>query len=241
MQEFSLLENWWQFLILAVISYGVGCINFALLISRAKKNDITKIGSGNPGTMNMSREFGWKIGVLTFLGDALKGFVPVLAAHLLYRDSVFLGTQTQVSDFARYFCGLLAILGHVFPVTMKFKGGKGIATTFGVFWAALTCERVWLFPVVFAVFIGILFFIFLTEWGSLGSLFGVVILSCVQAVIFFLRYEETVLNAYTVGLFIMLFAIVVLTWAAHYQNLGRLLSGEEHRTSLKKIVKKAKK
>ena len=61
MKEFSFAQNWWQFLLRAIVCYFVGCFNFAVLISRLKRNDITKMGSGNPGTMNMSREFGIKV------------------------------------------------------------------------------------------------------------------------------------------------------------------------------------
>ena len=121
MQNFSLLQNWWQIPLLAVVSYLIGCFNFALLISRRKKRDITKIGSGNPGTMNMSREFGLKVGLLTFFCDALKGAVPCVIAYFLYRNFVFTGTVIAVSDISRYFCGLFVVIGHIFPVTMRFK------------------------------------------------------------------------------------------------------------------------
>ena len=133
MQSFSMAKNWWQFLIMAVVSYFLGCINIARIIARKKHKDITKMGSGNPGTMNMSREFGWKVGVLTFLFDAAKGAIPVLVVHIVYKNYTFAGTLVHVSDVARYFCGLFAVLGHVLPVVYKFNGGKGIATTFGVF------------------------------------------------------------------------------------------------------------
>ena len=85
MKEFIFSENWWQFILLAVACYFIGCFNFARMISRFKKRDITKIGSGNPGTMNMSREFGLKIGLLTFLCDAFKGGMPALVSYFIYR------------------------------------------------------------------------------------------------------------------------------------------------------------
>ena len=83
MKEFVFSQGWWQFLVIAIVCYFIGCINFALIISRKKKNDITKIGSGNPGTMNMTREFGWKVGLLTFLCDLLKGGIPTLVIWLI--------------------------------------------------------------------------------------------------------------------------------------------------------------
>ena len=78
MKTFDITTQWWQLVVIALSCYLIGCFNFAKLISRFKKRDITKIGSGNPGTMNMSREFGLKIGFITFLCDAFKGGVPAL-------------------------------------------------------------------------------------------------------------------------------------------------------------------
>ena len=152
-------------MILAVVCYFIGCFNFARLISRFKKRDITKIGSGNPGTMNMSREFGLKIGLLTFLCDAIKGGVPALISYFIYRKYAFAGTGIAVADFTRYFCGLFVIIGHIFPVTMRFKGGKGIASTLGLFWFCLPCDWGWWALIVFVCLVGVVFFIAWTEWG----------------------------------------------------------------------------
>lgn len=240
MQQFDFSQNWWQFLIVAVVCYLIGCFNFARMISKFKHKDITKIGSGNPGTMNMSREFGLKVGVLTFLCDALKGGLPALVAYFLYKNYVFAGTAVLVSDFMRYFCGLFVIVGHIFPAPSKFKGGKGIASTLGLFWVCLSCESLWWLLVVFVLLWGIVLFIFLTEWGSLGSLLGVTGFSIIQMVIFFVRYANTAVNPYLVCLYLIVFAINVLTWCAHHANLARLFSGEEHHTSIKKLAKKKK-
>ena len=79
-------QNWWQFLILAIVCYLIGCFNFAVLISKLKKKNITKMGSGNPGTMNMTREFGVKVGIITFFCDAFKAGIPALIVHFVYTD-----------------------------------------------------------------------------------------------------------------------------------------------------------
>lgn len=238
MKAFDLSQNWWQFVIVAIVCYFIGCFNFALLISRFKKRDITKIGSGNPGTMNMSREFGLKVGVLTFFCDAFKGGIPALIGYFIYRDFVFAGTAVFVSDFIRYFCGVFVIIGHIFPVTMHFKGGKGIASTFGLFWICLACENPWWLLIGFGVFLFIVLFIFLTEWGSLGSLLGVTGFSLWQAVVFYLRYGVATFNVYVVCLYMLILALNVLTWWAHRANLIRLFAGEERHTSIKKLAKK---
>ena len=196
------------------------------------------MGSGNPGTMNMSREFGWKVGALTFVCDALKGGVPLLIGHILYKEYVFAGTGVAVSDFIRYFCVLFVIIGHIFPITMGFKGGKGIASTLGAFWFSLACEDLWWILVGFGVAAVLVGFIAVTEWGSLGSLLGVTGCSVAQMVIFVLRYSGMAFNAYLVCTYMFILAINLLTWGAHYMNLTRLFAGEEHHTSIKKLVKK---
>ncbi len=238
MQTFSMASDWWQFLLMGVLSYLLGCVNFARIFSRKKDKDITKMGSGNPGTLNMSREFGWKVGLFTFAFDAVKGAVPVLVAHLLYQDYVFAGTLVRVTDVARYFCGFCVVLGHVLPVFYAFKGGKGIATTFGVFWVALSCETAWYILIVFGIILCLLLFIYVTQWGSLGNILTTAIFSLIQLITFFFRYEGHGVSVYLVLCNMLVFAFVLVTWIAHGKNLLRLFSGEEHRTSLKKIVKK---
>ena len=163
MKEFVFAQSWWQLVIIALSCYLIGCFNFALLISKLKRSDITKRGSGNPGTMNMTREFGVKIGVITFFCDALKAGIPALVVHFIYEDFIFVGTGVFVTDFARYFCGLFVVIGHIFPVTMRFRGGKGIASTLGLFWVGLACESAWWLLIGFAIllFLVFLFLLFL--------------------------------------------------------------------------------
>ncbi len=240
MKNFYLAKSWWQLIIMAVVCYLVGCFNFARLISRRKHKDITKIGSGNPGTMNMSREFGLKVGLITFLCDALKGGVPALISYFIYRNYYFAGTGVQVSDFTRYFCGLFVIVGHIFPVTTGFKGGKGIASTLGLFWLGLSCESGWWALIVFLLLVLVVVFIALTEWGSLGSLLGVTGLSIIQLVLFCLQYGVGRFNAYLVAIYACILAINLLTWCAHHANLARLFAGEEHHTSIKRLAGKKK-
>lgn len=236
--ELAFSQIWYWLLLIAVVSYFIGCFNFAVIIAKTKKKDVHKIGSGNPGTMNVSREFGLKVGLLNFLLDACKGGVPALVCFFVFRGYVFAGTQVAVSDFIRYFCGVFVIIGHIYPVTMKFKGGKGIASTLGLFWFCLSCETPWniLFAFLFLAFV-VLLYIGLTEWGSMGSLLGVSGFSVWQGLIFFLRYETELANGWVIGMFMLLLALNFLTWFAHRKNLVRLYAGEEHRTSIRKLKK----
>lgn len=228
------ISDIWYFAIAAVVCYFIGCFNFAVIIAHIKKKEIRNMGSGNPGTMNMTRSLGLKFGAINFFCDLLKGGLPVLAGYFLFRGYVFAGTDILVSDFARYFFGLFVIIGHIFPVTMKFKGGKGIASTMGIFVVALACETWWYFFIVAAFLIGILLYIIITEWGSMGSLMGVTVLSIFQAVIFAERYSGNLLNGWSIAIFALLLALNLLTWVAHHKNIFRLLAGEEHRTIVKK-------
>lgn len=237
MKEFYISDGWYWFLIAAFVCYFIGCFNFAVLISHFKKKDIREIGSGNPGTMNMTRTFGMKIGVLNFFCDVIKGGVPALAGYFIFKDYVFAGTQVLVSDFARYYFGLFVIIGHIFPVTLKFKGGKGIASTLGMFVFALSCEKWWYFPVLVVFHFAILFYIAVTEWGSMGSLLGVALLTIWQAVLIIFRYSSNLMNGWIIAVFGILAFVNVLTWTAHRKNIFRLLAGEEHHTS---VIKRKK-
>ncbi len=237
MIEIAFSEIWYWFLLCAAACYLTGCFNFAVVISHFKKSDIRNVGSGNPGTMNMTRTFGLKIGAINFFCDVIKGGLPAVIGWLIFRNYVFAGTDVLVSDFARYFCGLFVIIGHIFPVTMKFKGGKGIASTMGLFSFALPCEQWWYFPIAVVFLFGVLGYIAVTEWGSMGSLIGVSGLTVWQASLFIIRYENEITNPWIISLLMILFVINVLTWVAHRKNIYKLFAGEEHHTAVKKRKK----
>ena len=115
---------WWKFVIVAVLGYLIGGINFATVFAKLNKKNIRDMGSGNPGTMNMMRNLGAKWGALTFVCDALKGTISALLG------SWIIGTVTGM-----YAGGLGAVLGHIYPIYSGLKGGKGVATAIGVFFA----------------------------------------------------------------------------------------------------------
>ena len=232
----KLADCWYWLLLAAVVAYLLGCINFAVMISRYHHKDVRKIGSGNPGTMNMSREFGLKVGLVNFLFDALKGGIPVIAVHYIFLGYDFAGTGVHISDLARYIAGAAAVIGHIYPVFMKFKGGKGIATTFGVFWFGIGCENPWNFLIMLVGLILVLLFILVTEMGSMGSLLGVSGFSIWQGTIFYDTYiAHGISNGYMIALYMLLILLNFLTWFSHRKNLVRLFAGEEHRTSVRKL------
>lgn len=220
---------------LIVLSYLFGNISNAVILSKFKKQDIRTMGSGNPGTLNMSRNFGFKFGLLTLFLDLLKGMLPTLIGFLVFRKTYFEGAEFLVADIAKYALGLSVVLGHIYPVFYKFKGGKGIASTIGVF---LACEPLLALLAIVFVFL----FIFFFEYGSLGSLIGVTFLAVASVVTLYNKYESILsfVSKYLLIANLLLVAICFFTWFAHRKNILSLLSADEHKTSIKAMIKRAK-
>lgn len=239
MTELDFLDKWYYFLLVAIACYMVGCFNFAVIISHLKSKDIRDEGSGNPGTLNMTRTFGLKVGIINFLCDVIKGGVPALVGYILFKDYNFKGTQISVSDFARYFCGLFVVIGHIFPITLKFKGGKGIASTLGLFIFGISCEKWWYIFCIICVFVLLFIYMAISQLGSMASLVSVSVFTVWQAAIFVVRYLKTA-HLLLILLMSMLLLVNILTWFAHRKNIYRLLGGEEHKTTIIKKKNKIK-
>ena len=228
---------WWAILLLAVISYLIGNINFAVIISKIKKQDIRKIGSGNPGTLNMSRNFGLKIGVLNLALDIFKGVIPTLLGFLIFNDKYFYSYDIPAWIFVEVLCGFCAVLGHIFPVFMKFKGGKGVATTIGVFFV---CN--WYVALISGILA--IVFIMLTEIGSMGSFVATTpgaFITCYQVYYYYLKSSylglENIIIASITNLILVL--IIFIVWFAHRKNISRLISGDEHPTNWLQMLKES--
>ena len=103
------------------LSYLIGSLNFAYIVAKYKKLDISSSGSGNPGTSNVMRTIGKRYAAIVLIGDVLKGFLPIY----LFDENLLL-------------CGLAAVVGHIYPIFYKFKGGKGVATYVGMYIAFST-------------------------------------------------------------------------------------------------------
>ena len=110
-------------LIILVVAYMLGSIPFGLIIGKMKGIDIRKYGSGNIGTSNVGRILGKKAAIATLLGDGLKGLLPVLLARVVIGGNPGMLTAT----------GIAAIVGHNWPIWLKFRGGKGVTTSYGAF------------------------------------------------------------------------------------------------------------
>ena len=230
-------------IVLALGSYFFGNINWALIISKIKKTDIRKLGSGNPGTLNMSRNLGLKFGLLTFFLDIMKGVIPTLIAFLLLRNKYFADCDYVVADFAIYLCGFCAVLGHIYPVFLKFKGGKGIASTIGVFVISQSLFG-WEWAVILLMaLVAAVVFIYFTEFGAMGSFIAITPPAIASSIRLFLIYGKSV-NSTEVTFHVitnmLILAICLFTWVAHRHNIERMLAGDEHPTSIREMVVKAK-
>lgn len=228
-------------IILAIGSYFLGGINWALIISKLKNKDIRNLGSGNPGTLNMSRNFGLGLGLLTLFLDMLKGAVPTLITFFVFNGKTFLGSDFYIFDFAIYLSGLCAILGHIFPIYLKFKGGKGIATTIGVL-TVIECVHgiTWAVVVIMAL-VGAVCFIYFTEFGAMGSFIAITpsaISGLIRLYLTYAKVTDKISVVFYIISNVLVLAICFFTWFAHRKNIERMLSGDEHPTSIKEMVVK---
>lgn len=209
-----------KFIILIILSYLLGNVHFARIIAKVRKDDITKHGSGNPGTMNMVRTHGIIFGSLTLILDALKGVLPALAGYFL-----FVNDGGNWAVYAMHIAGLLAVIGHIFPVIYKFKGGKGVATAFGFFTVVN--------PIVSAILFAVGLILFLTvKIGSLSSLIYIT---------GFVIYETVTNFNFNHALpLVTLYLVAILIYVAHRTNMQRLVVGKENKVDIKECLEKDK-
>lgn len=208
---------WWQVLLVVIISYFCGNISFARIISKSQHDDITKMGSGNPGSTNILRNYGLKFGVLNLVLDMLKSFIPSLATFYIFGHSYVM----------LYIAGISSMLGHIYPVIFGFKGGKGIATMLGMFLASnpiATLIVIAIGAVIWAIF----------EYGSVVSFLCITSMTVIEGVR--ARMNLNLTDRKIVCL--ILFEIFLFTWYAHRKNIERLLLGKESKASLIKKTKK---
>lgn len=204
----------------AVVAFLLGSVNCAVLFSTLfYRDDIRRHGSGNAGTTNMLRTYGAKAAALTFAGDILKGVLAVIVGRWLF--SLF-GISAQ-QTYGAYFAGYGAILGHMFPVFFRFKGGKGVATGLGAIFA--------INPLVFAVlFPAGLIIAAVSGFVSLASLFG--------ATLFPLMVYGTMLikhNPVNISELLLACGIALLILYNHRENVKRLLNKTENKFYKKKV------
>jgi glycerol-3-phosphate acyltransferase PlsY len=205
--------------VLIATSYLIGSISFALVIAKLQGIDLREIGSGNLGATNLARACGKKWAYLCFLLDVLKGFVPSFAAKFF-----ILSDSATPATLALWLAvGVAAIFGHIFPFYLKFKGGKGVATSFGV------VLGIWPYYTIPGLIVFVLWAIIVLIWRyiSLGSIIAAAVFPLVMIALT-VSLKDWYFNV--LWPLILTAAIVCsLVIILHRTNIKRLLAGTEHK------------
>ena len=207
------------YIIIAIIAYLVGSINFSIIISKRMAGfDVREKGSGNAGTTNMLRSVGVKAAAITLLCDILKGVVVILIAILIGNIVDGLDDALLVQ-----LAGIFLIIGHTFPIFCGFKGGKGIATSLGVL--LMINWQIGLICLVFALILMVI-----TRMVSVGSIAAAILFPVL--VIFIGQNYIVPVNNWSYLIFSIIVAVLVLF--NHRENLKRIFTGKENKISFKK-------
>lgn len=204
-----------EIIICLVIGYIFGSFCTGYIVGKIKHIDIRKFGSGNSGTTNALRTLGFKAGLITFLGDALKAIIPIMLIRYYFPTS-----ESNIELLLLY-TGLGVVLGHNFPIWLHFKGGKGIAATAGIMLAFD-----WRFGI--AAFVVFMIIVGITRYVSLGSL----ALSLIFPIGILILYPGQV------HMLIVSLIFTVLAYVKHRGNIIRLLNGTERKLGQKVEVNK---
>ena len=189
-----------DYLIIIIFSYLLGSIPFGLLLTKIFLNkDIREIGSGNIGATNVLRSGNKFIGYLTLFLDIIKAVLPVIYIKLNYPDFIYISS-------------LSVFLGHVFPIWLKFKGGKGVASYIGILFSISL-----IYGLVFGI-VWILVFLF-SKYSSLASLVGTL---CIPIYVFIFNGNQLIF-------FIIMFVLIFYT---HRENIKRLKNKEESKSKI---------
>ena len=190
-----------ELILVISISYLMGSIPFGLILTKIfLKKDIRKVGSGNIGATNVLRAGNKAIGYLTLILDVIKAVIPVLYIKINFPELIYISS-------------LSVFIGHVFPVWLKFNGGKGVATYVGILFSIN-----YILGIVFVFSWLIIFFI--SKYSSLGSILSSIIIPI------FIFFNSSYENEY---FFIIIFVLILYT---HRENVKRLINKEESKTKI---------
>ena len=211
-----------EYVIMAIIAYCIGSINFSVIISKKVAGfDVREKGSGNAGSTNMLRSVGKKAAAITLLCDILKGVVSIVISIIIGN---LIGEINK--ELLLQIAGIAVVIGHTFPIFFGFKGGKGVATSLGIL--LMSNWKIGLICLVFALVL-----MALTRMVSLGS--------CSAAVLFpvltlFINDSYTVLTDGKKGSTYLIYSVIlaIIVLYNHRSNIKRLLNGTENKLSFKK-------
>lgn len=223
------------YIIVAVIAYLLGSIPFGYILVRLfRKQDIRQTGSGNIGATNVARSGAKGLGILTLFLDAAKGYAAIVIAKTLFSTlvpsklpipenafeyGITAAYREQAIVIAAAIAAIFAILGHMYPIWLKFKGGKGVATGVGVFLALAPLAV----GIVLVLFLVIVWF---SRYVSLGSIIATAAFPLLAWLLYRNQTPSIVFIIAAFGAFLII--------AKHHQNIRRLLAGTEHRLGEKK-------
>lgn len=208
-----------------IVGYFLGSINFARIFQwHLNKKDITKVGSHNPGTMNVLRTRGLGEALLTLAFEALKVGAPALACWFAFGSNPDYAQFAELSYFVSAFCG---IFGHCFPIYYRFKGGKGVACTFGMFlfnphfwWVSLVGFAICFLLFMFIQYGFVISFIFVIGMAIYGTCY----------------YSMLLTNPLNIAVVVILWVNVLLVVFLHRGNIKRFVHGEENKVNFREKV-----
>jgi len=196
---------------LIIFGYLLGSIPWGYLISKAKRIDIRKVGSGNIGGTNVLRILGLKWAALVSILDVAKGIIPA-----------YLAINFLVFDWQIALVAIAPILGHIFPVWLKFKGGKGVTTTFGALFILLG----WKFFLIL-----LLIWLLVLVISQIMSFTNLLMASFFPLILW--------LSSFSLAYYIFGIILAILIWWTHRENLQRIKEGRESKFKLKKTISPA--
>lgn len=209
------------YIIIAIIAYAIGSINFSVLISKKMAGfDVREKGSGNAGSTNVLRTVGKKAAVLTLVCDILKGIVAVLISIVVGKIAKDCSPAILVEIAA-----LAVVIGHTFPIFFEFRGGKGVATSLGL--VLIINWKIGLICLVFALALMII-----TRMVSLGSISAAVLFAVLTLFI-----RDSYIVAYESSYIIFGILLAALVIFNHRSNLKRIISGTENKLNFSKKEK----
>ena len=205
-----------RFVILIIGAYLLGSVPFGLIIAKAHGKDLRSIGSGNIGATNLSRALGKRWAYFCFVLDVAKGLVPMLAA------TNFISSSPSIAELFLWLAvGCAAVLGHIFPIYIKFRGGKGVATSFGV------ALGLWPYYTICALFAIAIWAVIVLVWRyiSLASIAASIAFPVALVLAIALIPSWGFANLWPLLTVATVIPVMVIT--RHRENIKRLLAGTE--------------
>lgn len=210
-----------------IVAYLFGNLSISKFVANKRKVNLSTSDSGNPGATNMLRNAGVVPAITILLFDAVKCIIPCIAAffllggNVIWHHGIFIKVTPQIADIGLYVAATSSVLGHMYPVFRKFKGGKGVACGFGL---AIVTQPV-LTAILFSIYLVILAVIKIGSVGSLFAAFSFIISDCVLLLV----------EGYYISFALALAILILIVWA-HRSNIKRLIHRKENMVDLNKSV-----